>query len=333
MPTDDELPRAGAFVARRPGAADAAPTREAAVLGLLAALGADPAVTDILVNGGEVWADRGRGLERSSAMDLDPASARELAVRLVGLGGRHVDEATPVADARLPGGLRVHVALAPIASPAPLISIRLAALRVPTLDDLDRSGAFGPGVRARLEGLVADRANVLVTGAAGTGKTTLLGALLSLAAPSERIVVIEDVAEVRSSHPHVVALEARQPNLEGAGAIELPRLVREALRMRPDRLVLGECRGAEIRDLLAAFNTGHDGGIGTVHANSLADVPARLEALGALAGLDAVAIARQTASAIGAVVHLERDGPRRRVAGIGRCEIDAGERLAVVPWP
>jgi len=322
------------FIPSRPGSVEIAPAAARTsvdVLGSLAVLAADPAVTDILVNGGSVWVDRGHGVERAASFDLAASPARDLAVRLVGLGGRHVDESSPVTDARLPGGLRVHVVLAPIADPAPLISVRLAAVRPMSLDDLAASGAFDPGVRGRLEALVATRANVLVSGAAGTGKTTLLGALLSIAAPDERIVVIEDVSEVATTHPHVVALESRQANLEGAGAVDLPRLVREALRMRPDRLVLGECRGPEIRELLSACNTGHDGGFGTIHANSLADVPARLEALGALAGLDAVAVARQTASAIGAVVHLERVGRRRRVAGIGRCAVDARDRLRVEP--
>jgi pilus assembly protein CpaF len=138
---------------------------------------------------------------------------------------------------------------------------------------------------------------------------------------------------VRVDHPHAVSLEARQANIEGAGAIDTARLVREALRMRPDRLVLGECRGAEIRDLLAALNTGHDGGFGTLHANSLADVPTRLDALGALAGLDPAAIARQATSAIGAIVHLSRVDGLRRVAGIGRFVLDAHARLAVEPLP
>ena len=176
---------------------------------------------------------------------------------------------------------------------------------------------------------VAARTNVLVTGAGGAGKTTLLGALLAEAPATERIVVIEDVAELRIPHPHVVGLVTRQPNLEGAGGVDLPRLVREALRMRPDRLVLGECRGPEVRDLLAALNTGHDGGAGTLHANSLADVPARLEALGALAGLDDRALARQAVSAIGLVVHVERRGGVRRVAGFGRLGLDAAGRLSV----
>jgi hypothetical protein len=176
----------------------------------------------------------------------------------------------------------------------------------------------------------AGRANLLVSGAAGAGKTTLLAALLAEAPAHERIVTIEDVAELRIAHPHHVRLEARQPNIEGFGGIGLARLVREALRMRPDRLVVGECRGDEVRELLSALNTGHDGGAGTVHANGLHDVPARLEALGAPAGLDDRALARQAASAIGLVVHVERsaDGSRR-IAGAGRPVVGGDGRLAI----
>ncbi|PJJ55439.1 type II/IV secretion system protein [Compostimonas suwonensis] len=162
-------------------------------------------------------------------------------------------------------------------------------------------------------------------------KTTLLAALLAEASPDERIVTLEDVAELRIDHPHVVSLESRQANLEGSGRLGLERLVREALRMRPDRLVLGECRGAEIRELLAALNTGHDGGAGTLHANSLKDVPARIEALGALAGMNAEAIARQTVSAIGLVLHIERRDGVRRLEHMGRFALDARDRLMVVP--
>ncbi|MCR8672081.1 CpaF family protein, partial [Agrococcus sp. HG114] len=189
-------------------------------------------------------------------------------------------------------------------------------------------GCFAAVPVERVRALVARRANVLVTGAGGSGKTTLLGAMLSEAAAGERIVTIEDVAELRIRHPHVVALEARQANAEGAGAIGLEQLVREALRMRPDRLVLGECRGAEVRELLAALNTGHDGGAGTLHANSLEDVPARLEALGALAGLTPPALARQAVSALDAVLHVERTADGRRVAAIGELVLD-GDRLSV----
>ena len=213
-------------------------------------------------------------------MVLPAGEARELAVRLVASGDRHVDEATPCVDVRLGHGIRVHVVLPPVSPGGAVLSIRLPRARPFTIDELDADGYFGAVGAERVRGLVAARANLLVTGAGGSGKTTLLAALLAAAPADERIVVIEDVAELRIAHPHVVALEARQANLDGAGAIGLDRLVRESLRMRPDRLVVGECRGAELRELLGALNTGHDGGAGTVHANSLADVPARLEALG-----------------------------------------------------
>jgi len=201
---------------------------------------------------------------------------------------------------------------------------------VPTLDALAARGMFDAKERARLRDLVARRENLLVTGGAGAGKTTLLAALLGEAAPGERILTIEDVAELQIDHPHHVRLEARQPNLEGAGGIGLARLVREALRMRPDRLVVGECRGEEVRDLLAALNTGHDGGAGTLHANGLAEVAARLESLGALAGLDDRALARQVVSAIGVVLHVGRgaDGVRR-LAAWGRPVLDGAGRLAI----
>lgn len=304
----------------------------------LAAYLDDPDVTDVFVNGSRgLWADRGAGAIRDPLWRADEDAVRELALALIGLGGRHVDEASPCVDVRLASGMRIHAVLPPISTAGTTLSIRVPRVVRPTLDDLDERGMFRtqPGSAEWLRSLVADRVNVLVTGAAGSGKTTLLAALLSAAPASERIVTIEDVAELTIAHPHHIALEARQPNLEGAGGIGLARLVREALRMRPDRLVLGECRGDEVRELLAALNTGHDGGAGTVHASGLREVPARLEALGALAGLDDAALARQAVSAIGAVVHVGRaaDGTRTMV-GAGRLSLEHG-RLAIVeqaPW-
>lgn len=307
--------------------------RIAAEFGPLAPYLVGTDVTDLFVNGDTgLWVDRGGGLERDSAWVMAERPLRELAVRLIALGGRHIDEATPCVDVRLHGGVRVHAVLPPVSVSGTLLSIRVPQVRRFRLDDLAESGMFGtdPTVEvARLLRAVSDRTNLLVTGAGGSGKTTLLGALLAEAPHGERIVAIEDVAELGVEHPHFVSLESRQANLEGAGAIGLERLLREALRMRPDRLVVGECRGAEVRELLAALNTGHDGGAGTLHANSLRDVPARIEALGALAGMTPDAVARQTVSAIGLVLHLEREDGVRRLAQLGRFELDGHGRLGI----
>jgi pilus assembly protein CpaF len=313
------------------------PRTDLSALGPLARFAHNAAVTDLFVNGeAGLWLDAGAGLERAPDWHDDETGIRDLAVRLIALGGRHIDEASPCVDVRLADGIRVHAVLPPVSSSGTLLSIRLPRVQRLGLEDLRAGGLFGEGAGAadqvaRLRAAVHGRENLLVTGAAGSGKTTLLAALLGEAPPAERIVVIEDVAELRIDHPHVVALESRQANLEGAGRIGLDSLLREALRMRPDRLVLGECRGIEIRELLAALNTGHDGGAGTLHANSLADVPSRLEALGALAGMSAAAVARQTVSAINLVLHLERRDGARRLAQVGRFVLDPADRLSTVP--
>jgi len=319
------------FVARRPGAAPVPQRRAgAAEFGPLASYLSDPDVTDVFVNGpGEVWVDRGAGLGRHGHPALGETELRDLAVRLVALGGRHIDEASPMVDTRLHDGIRVHAVLPPISPTGTLLSIRVPKLTPLSLDDLAAAGFFDIVPLATVSELVERRANLLISGAGGSGKTTLLSSLLAAAPHTERIVAIEDVAELRVGHPHFVSLEARQANLEGAGGVGLARLVREALRMRPDRLVLGECRGEEIRELLGALNTGHDGGAGTLHANSLDDVPARLEALGALAGLGPTAIARQAVSAIGAVLHIERVEGMRRLAALGSFALDGRDRLVV----
>ncbi len=319
---------APAFVPHAPGSATRAGHDQFGILGTIIA---DPQVTDVFVNGGSgVWLDRGGGLQRHP-LTLTDTDARALAVRLIALGGRHVDEATPCADVRLGDGIRVHVVLSPVAPAGTLLSIRVPRSAPLSFGELEHTGFFGTWSAGAIRDLVRARTNLLVSGAAGSGKTTFLAALLGEVPHTERVVIIEDVSELRVAHPHVVSLEARQPNLEGAGAIGLLRLVRESLRMRPDRLVLGECRGEEVRELLSALNTGHDGGAGTIHANSLVDVPARLEALGALAGLSPEAVARQAASAIGAVLHVERVAGVRRLAAVGRLTIDARDRLVVNP--
>ena len=319
----------------RAGAAGPARPRHA-VLAPLSDYLDDPDVTDVFVNGGSgLFVDRGGGAVAVPGWRAAEADVRELAVALIGLGGRHIDDATPAVDVRLDGGLRVHAVLPPVAAQGTAISIRVPRLDRVSLSDLESHGMFDARIRERLEGAVRQRENVLVTGAAGAGKTTLLAALLAAAPDGERIVSIEDVAELQIDHPHHVRLEARQANLEGAGGIGMARLVREALRMRPDRLVVGECRGEEVRELLSALNTGHDGGAGTLHANDLLDVPARLEALGALAGLGDQALARQVVSAIGLILHVEHgaDGTRR-LASVGRPTLDPAGRLGIeaVSW-
>ncbi|GAB3988322.1 TadA family conjugal transfer-associated ATPase [Nocardioides marmoraquaticus] len=288
-------------------------------------------VTDVLVNGpDQVYLDRGRGLERTGTTFPDDQAVRRLAQRLAALGGRRLDDAAPYVDLRLPDGTRFHAVLAPLARPGTTLSLRVPRRRVFTLDELVAAQVVPPAGAALLAELVASRLAFLVTGGTGTGKTTVLNALLSLVPADERIVLVEDASELRPDHPHVVGLEARPANLEGAGQVTLQTLVRQALRMRPDRLVVGEVRGGEVVDLLAALNTGHDGGCATLHANGAAEAPARLEGLGLAAGLPREAVHRQLRSGLHVVLHLVRDhGGRRRVREVG---VVSGEREAdVVP--
>lgn len=283
-----------------------------------------PGVTDILVNGPrEVWFDRGSGLERAapsagfaSVGFADEAAVRRFAQRLAAAGGRRLDDASPTVDVRLPDGVRCHAVLAPVARPGTVVSLRVPHRLGLSLDDLAARGALSADGLRLVRRLLASRIAFLVSGGTGTGKTTLLGAMLAAVDRAERLVVVEDAAELEPAHPHVVALEARPANLEGVGEVPLRALVRQALRMRPDRLVVGEVRGGEVVDLLAALNTGHAGGCGTLHANSAADVPARVEALALAAGLGREATHSQLASAIGAVLHLAR-APVRRLVEIG----------------
>ncbi len=291
----------------------------------------DPDVSDVLVNGPtNVWVDRGRGLEALDVRFRDEAAVRRLAQRLAAAAGRRLDMARPTVDARLADGTRLHAVLPPVSPAGTLISLRVSRRRTFTLDDLLRLRTITPGVAEILRGLVRSRASFLVTGGTGTGKTTVLSTLLSLADPVDRLVLVEDSGELRPDHPHVVRLEARQANVEGQGEVDLRMLVRQALRMRPDRLVVGEVRGAEVVELLAALNTGHEGGCGTVHASSSAVVPARIEALALAAGLNRAAAHSQLAAGVDVVVHLSRgrDG-RRRVAEVG-CLAQDGDGLVRV---
>ncbi len=288
----------------------------------------EPGVSDVLVNGpGAVWVDRGSGLQRSAVDVGGPAEVRALAVRLAAVGGQRLDDASPVVDARLLDGTRLHAVLPPVAVDGPVISLRVLRKAALPLDVLVRTGSVAPLVATVLGGLVRRRANVLVSGATGTGKTTLLAGLLALVPHDERIVCLEESGELDPDHPHVVRLVARRPNVEGAGEVDLSRLVREALRMRPDRIVLGECRGAEVREVLAALSTGHEGSWATLHAHTAEDVPARLAALAAMAGMSPSMVAAQAGGALDAVVHLRRDGGRRRVAQVGAVVREGGELL------
>jgi pilus assembly protein CpaF len=292
---------------------------ELAGAGPLEALLREPGVSDVLVNGsGRVWIDRGHGVEPTEVRFADSESVRSLATRLAAAAGRRLDDATPYVDVRMADGTRLHAVLPPVAVDGPCVSLRVPGRHPMTIDDLVRAGAIPTRGAAWLEAIIQARLAFLVTGGTGSGKTTLLAALLSLAEPSERLVLVEDSAELRPDHPHVVRLEARPPNVEGAGEVTVRDLVRQALRMRPDRLIVGEARGPEVVDLLAALNTGHDGGCGTLHSNSPADVPARLEALAVAGGMPRVAVHSQVAAGLHAVIHLERgrDGVRR-VSEIG----------------
>jgi pilus assembly protein CpaF len=273
----------------------------------------DSDVTDVVVHGaGAVYVDRGAGLEPTAVTFADDEAVRRLAQRLAAAGGRRLDDASPYVDVRLRDGTRCHAVLAPIARPGTVISLRVPARRTFTLDDLVARGSVSSGGAQLLRALVDSRAAFLVTGGTGSGKTTLLATLLGLVDAGERLVLVEDSSELRPNHPHVVGLEGRPANVEGSGTVTLRDLVRQALRMRPDRLIVGEVRGAEVVDLLAAMNTGHEGGCGTVHANSAAELPARMEALGVAAGLSRDALHSQLAAAVDVVVHVvrPRDGAR-----------------------
>lgn len=299
-------------------------------LGILNTLAHDPDVTDIFVLGdGRVYADRGQGAVAVTGMSLGREQATTTARALIEQGGRHLDEASPVVDVRLGAGIRVHAVLPPVAIGGAVLSIRFQ--RAPRLGLDELALTMTDDTRNTVLYAVDHYDTLLITGATGSGKTTLLASLLSLAHPRDRIVTIEDVSELLIDHPHVVSLECRQPNIEGAGEVALHHLVRESLRMRPTRLVVGECRGAELRDLLSALNTGHKGGAATLHANSLDDVPVRLDSLAALAGLSSEQLARQAHSAFDLVIHVTALAGSPRTLELGRLRLTEGDRLGIVP--
>ena len=306
--------------------------------GILEPLLAAEGTTDVLVTGpGEVWVDDGNGLRRSDIRFPDEAAVRRLAQRLAVAAGRRLDDAQPWVDGQLLGlctggfAVRLHAVLPPVAIAGTCLSLRVLRPATQDLAALEAAGAIPAEAGRLLAGIIAARLAFLVSGGTGAGKTTLLAAALGAVDAGERIVCVEDAPELAPAHPHLVRLVARGANVEGAGEITLRQLVRQALRMRPDRIVVGEVRGAEVVDLLAALNTGHDGGAGTVHANSPTEVPARLEALAALGGLDRAALHSQLAAAVQVVVHVSRTTDGRRLTQIAALRRGDDGLVAAVP--
>jgi len=302
----------------------------AEALGPLHQVASDPAVTDIFVLAdGRVYADHGAGAIPVTGLWVDSGQSVAIARSLIEQGGRHLDDASPVVDVRLGSGIRVHAVLPPVSVGGAVVSIRFQ--RAPRLGFDELSLDISEETRHTILYAVDHYDTLLITGATGSGKTTLLASLLSLASARDRIVTIEDVSELMIDHPHVVSLECRQRNIEGVGEVAMNQLVKESLRMRPTRLVVGECRGAELRDLLSALNTGHRGGAATLHANSLEDVPVRLDSLAALAGLTSEQLARQARSAIDLVIHVSAHPGKPRTLDLGRLHLGEGDRLGITP--
>ena len=276
----------------------------------------DPTVTEIMVNGSNrIYVERNGKLELTGAHFHNDEQLRRTIDKIVSKVGRRIDESSPYVDARLPDGSRVNAVIPPLSLDGPALTIRRFSADPYLTDDLVEFGTISPEVASFLEACVRGRVNVLVSGGTGAGKTTTLNVLSSYIPEDERILTIEDAAELRLQQPHVVRLEARPPNIEGKGQVAIRDLVRNSLRMRPDRIIVGEVRGGEAIDMLQAMNTGHDGSICTIHANSPRDVLSRLETMTLMAGMELTvrAIREQIASAIDLIVHQERmkDGTRR----------------------
>jgi len=286
--------------------------------GPLQPLFTEPGLTDVLVNAPDaVFIDAGRGLTRVSITFDSEAQVRSLAQRLANQLNARLDEARPYFEARTQAGWRVHIITPPISGSYTRISVRTPSEKVWSIQALLDSNTCTDSQAKDLIELIESRHSFLVSGATGAGKTTVLSALVGAVAPQERVVIVEDTPELRPAHPHVVHLHTRTANIEGAGGVSMSDLVRQSLRMRPDRLVVGEVRGAEVADLLNAFNTGHRGGGTTIHANSAFDSLARINLLGLMAGLPARAIREQICVGLDTVIHVARDaGLKRRITEI-----------------
>lgn len=284
--------------------------------GPLEELLADPSLTEIMCNAyDDIYVERHGKLEHVSTTFTDEAHLRQIIEKIVATVGRRIDESSPMVDARLPDGSRVNAILPPVAVHSPVLTIRRFPAEPYGMKDLINFGSITLDAAMFLEACVRGKLNVLVSGGTGTGKTTLLNVLTEFVPESDRIVTIEDAAEIRLHQPHVITLEARPANIEGAGAVSIRDLVRNALRMRPDRIVVGEVRGGEALDMLQAMNTGHEGSLTTIHSNSPRDGLARMETMVLMAGFDLPlrAIRTQVASAIDIIIHIDRfgDGSRR----------------------
>ena len=289
-----------------------------------------PGITDILVNSTRVWVDCGQGVEPIDDGFSSEEEVRALAITMASICGKRLDDAVPIVDGILPMGVRVHAVIPPLSGEGTIISLRIPARGGLTLEQMRKGASIDDTTQQILSRMLEVRCNVLISGATGSGKTTLLSALLSSISVNERLICIEEISELHPAHPHVVHLQARQANTQGRGEVSLSELVRAAMRMRPDRIILGECRGGEVRDIMSALNTGHRGSFATIHANTPAEVPARLSALGALVGMSAEATHVQAHAAFDLVVHMERsvgsDGNTgRRVAQIGVFGLERGE--------
>ena len=289
-----------------------------------------PGITDILVNSTRVWVDCGQGVEPIDDGFSSEEEVRALAITMAAICGKRLDDAVPIVDGILPMGVRVHAVIPPLSGEGTIISLRIPARGGLTLEQMRKGASIDDTTQQILSRMLEVRCNVLISGATGSGKTTLLSALLSSISVNERLICIEEMSELHPAHPHVVHLQARQANTQGRGEVSLSELVRAAMRMRPDRIILGECRGGEVRDIMSALNTGHRGSFATIHANTPAEVPARLSALGALVGMSAEATHVQARAAFDLVVHMERSvgsygNTGRRVAQIGVFGLERGE--------